>query len=339
MLTGSAVSIRHPGTDHPEAYDAVLKADYHLQRGTVDGVARCKAYLEEAIELDPSFAVPYGRLARLTFFMYTGQITPAHDAVPIVRRHAQRALELDPQLSEAHAILGCVAAMYDYDWAAAERCFAAAFAGGAASVYVRIERSNFFLAHAGRGAEAVDDMRGALAEDPLNPLVRWTLGAGLRSARLDAEADARFREVVDMRWERSSAIAEVALSGNRLAEGAVDEALTFAEAAYAHYPTMPAAIGQLAGMLARTGQGDRADALTNQLMPGTTFGAPFGLSLRYLAVGDLDSAADWLEHALEQRDLWVSFLLNVGNIGGRVMWASPRWPKLAKLMNVPATLP
>ena len=72
----------------------------------------------------------------------------------------------------------------------------------------------------------------------------------------------------------------------------------------------------------------------NQLLPGTTFGAPFGLALYHLASGDLDRCADWLEKAIEQRDPWVSFLLNVGNIGGRVMWSHPRWPRLAQLMNV-----
>ena len=68
----------------------------------------------------------------------------------------------------------------------------------------------------------------------------------------------------------------------------------------------------------------------NQLLPGTTFGAPFELALYYLASGDLDRCAEWLEKAIEQRDLWVSFLLNVGNIGG----STPRWPRLAQLMNV-----
>jgi hypothetical protein len=72
----------------------------------------------------------------------------------------------------------------------------------------------------------------------------------------------------------------------------------------------------------------------DQLLPGTTFGAPFGLALYYLASGDLDRCADWLEKAIEQRDPWVSFLLNVGNIGGRVMWSHLRWPRLAQLMNV-----
>ncbi len=80
---------------------------------------------------------------------------------------------------------------------------------------------------------------------------------------------------------------------------------------------------------------ERSEGLANQLRPGTAFGAPFGLALAALGAGDLDATADWLEKAIEQRDPWVSFLLNVGNIGGRVMWTSPRWPALAKLLNVP----
>jgi hypothetical protein len=84
----------------------------------------------------------------------------------------------------------------------------------------------------------------------------------------------------------------------------------------------------------RTGDRGRATALIDRLRPGTAFGAPFGIALYHLAIGDGDQCADWLEKAIDQRDIWVSFLLNVGNIGGRTMWSSPRWPRLAQLMNV-----
>jgi len=131
-----------------------------------------------------------------------------------------------------------------------------------------------------------------------------------------------------------SSVAAVVLSGNHLARGAIPESLRFAETAYARSPRSPWTIGQLAAALARSGQLERSNVLADQLRPGTAFGAPFGLALVAIGAGDLDLAADWLEKAIEQRDIWVSFLLNVGNIGGRVMWSSPRWPGLAGLMNV-----
>ena len=209
-------------------------------------------------------------------FMFTGQAMPAHDAVPLARRHVHRALELDPTLPEAHCVLGSIAAMYDFDWKEADRRFWLAFAQGKPSHAVRVHRANIFLAHAGRGREAVEDMEQTVREDPLS-------------------------------WGST---------------------------AYERNATLPAAVGQLAGVLARTGNDARATALVDRLQPGTAFGGPFGLALYYLAINDFDKCADWLEKAIDQRDLWVSFLLNVGNIGGRAMWSSPRWPRLAQLMNV-----
>ena len=101
--------------------------------------------------------------------MYVAGVQPAHEAVPLARVHAQKALELDPSLLEAHALLGLLAAMYDYDWTEADRRFRLAFARDPVPpLFVRIERANFFLAHVGRGREAVEEMERALAEDPLN---------------------------------------------------------------------------------------------------------------------------------------------------------------------------
>jgi tetratricopeptide (TPR) repeat protein len=226
--------------------------------------------------------------------------------------------------------------MYHYDWAEADRRFRLAVTPGPVSSDVRWMRANFFLAHAGRALEAVEDLSRARAEDPLNESVLWTLAVALRAANRDAEADALYEEVVNMDVGFLSSIAAVVLSGNHLARGAIPEALAFAETAYARSPQSPWAIGQLAAALARANQLERSSALADQLRPGTAFGAPFGLALTAIGAGDLDLAADWLERGIEQRDIWVSFLLNVGNIGGRVMWSGPRWPGLARLMNVPS---
>jgi serine/threonine-protein kinase len=282
--------------------------------------------------MDPEFALAHSGLGSHFLIRFTGQAMPAHDAVPLARRHAQRALEIDSTLPEAHSVLGCIAAMYDYDWAEADRRFGLAFAQQIPPLEVRVVCANFYQAHAGRGREAVAAMEQAVLEDPLSWGASWALAVAYRSVGRDAEADARYAQLADVGpW---SAVPAVVLSGNHLARGQIDESLAFAETAYAKNPVLPAAIGQLAGMQARTGNHERSQALVNQLLPGTTFGAPFGLALCYLATGDQDRCADWLEKAIDQRDLWVSFLLNVGNIGGRVMWSNPRWPRLAQLMNV-----
>ena len=332
-LTMAPIEARKP-TSNVAAYDAFLKADYYWRKATPDAFRRAQTLLEQAISLDPEFALAHCALARHLFFLYVTGLMPPHDVIPAIRKHAENGLRLDSSLAEGHAVLGCVAAMYDYNWSEADRRFRLAFANGPASVEVRFMRTNFYFAHAGRSREGVDDLTRARSEDPLNQMVLWTLAVALRAAGRDAEADALYKEVVDMDVGIGSSIAAVVLSGNHLARGAIPEALSFAETAYALSPQLPFVIGQLAGALARAGDLDRSNALADQLRPGATFGAPFGLALAALGAGSLDEAADWLEKAIEQRDLWVSFLLNVGNIGGRVMWSSPRWPKLARLMNV-----
>ena len=322
-------------TQSVAAYDVFLKADYYFKKSTPEGLTRSKHLLDQAVSLDPEFAMAHFALGRHFFTLYVTQLMPAHDAVPLVRKHAEDALRLDPSLAEGHGLMGCLAAMYDYDWEEADRRFRLAFARGPGSMDVRYQRVNFFLAHAGRAQEAMEQMSLARAEDPLNGFIVWALAVALRAARRDAEADEVYEEVVDLDVGIGSSIAAVVLSGNHLARGTIPESLAFAEIAYARHPQLPWAIGQLAGVLARAGQIQRSNALVDQLLPGTAFGAPFGLALVALGAGNLDEAADWLEKAIEQRDLWVSFLLNVGNIGGRVMWSSPRWPRLARLMNVP----
>jgi serine/threonine-protein kinase len=322
-----------------EAYELFLEAQFHFRKSTFEGFKRSSALCEQAIAVDPEFALGHFGLGRNLFILYTGSIVPPHDAVPRIRKHVEDALDLYPSLPEGHALLGSMAALYDYDWAEADRRFRLATAGGSMSFDVRFQRTNYFLAHAGRGAEGLEDLNRARADDPLNSALTWVLGVALRSAHRDVEADKMYLKTLDIDDGYVSTIAAVVLSGNHLERGELREALTFAETAHTRFAQLPWAIGQYAGVLARVGETDRSRALVAQLQPGTAFGAPFGLALAAIGANELDRAADWLEKAIEQRDLWVSFLLNVGNIGGRVMWSSPRWPRLAALMNVPPSRP
>jgi len=329
-LSGELALRRRP-TRNLAAYEAFLRSRHYVLNKF--DFTRGLAFLEEAVALDPEFALAHAYLGMHFLFMFTGQAMAAHDAVPLARRHAHRALALNPSQSEAHAVLGSIAAMYDFDWEEAGRRFDLAFKPGKPPQDVRVWRANSFLAHSGRGREAVEDMEQAVREDPLNWGSNWALAVSYRSVGRDADADRLYVRVMGDSgpW---SAIPAVVLSGNHLARGQMQEALAFAETAYAKNASLPAAVGQLAGVLARTGNDGRATALLDRLRPGTAFGSPFGLALYYLAIDDRDQCADWLEKAIDQRDLWVSFLLNVGNIGGRMMWSSPRWPRLAQLMNV-----
>jgi serine/threonine-protein kinase len=320
------------------AYEAYLKARYHWARMTPEALARSKDYLQQALALEPGFALAHSELAHYFFTMYSAGLLPAHEAAPLVWTHANKALEIEPTLPEAHAWLGILAAMYDYDWTDADRRFRLAFAHLPVPPIVRRVRAFFFLAHVGRVREAVADEERLLEEDPLNVTTRWTLATCLRSAGRDEEADARYQQVVELEHGLWSTYAADVLSGDYAARGAIPEALALAETAYSRSPWYPLAIGQLAGLLARTGNEKRSAMLMEKLRPGQAYGAPVGMAAYYLASEDIERAVDWFEKAIEQRDIWVPFFLTVGVCGGGAFRSSPRWPTLARMINLPRSV-
>ena len=87
-----------------------------------------KQHLEQAIALDPGFALPYFALGSAYFMLATQGLMPAHEVMPLVQRAAQKALDIDSSLPEAQTLLGRVAALYDYDWKLAEHYYQLAMA-------------------------------------------------------------------------------------------------------------------------------------------------------------------------------------------------------------------
>jgi TolB-like protein len=108
------------------AYEAYLKGLHQLQKLTPKSMARAKEYFEQAISLDPKFALPYSELA--TYYAWQAGLfsRPASEVVPHAQEWAYKALEIDPSLSEAHSALAWKRFLFDYDWDEAERRFSLA---------------------------------------------------------------------------------------------------------------------------------------------------------------------------------------------------------------------
>jgi tetratricopeptide (TPR) repeat protein len=118
--------------------------------------------------------------------------------------------------------------------------------------------------------------------------------------------------------------------------GSMEEALAHAQRAFDAVPVNYMNIGQLAGVLRRLGDNERADKLVDKLGDGSAFGAAAGLSYYYLTLSDIDNAAAWFEKAVMQRDTRAPWILS-RQFGGALL-SSRHWPRLAKMMNLPATV-
>ena len=111
-----------------------------------------------------------------------------------------------------------------------------------------------------------------------------------------------------------------------------EKALHCAERAYSLAPWYAPAVGVYAGSLIRMGRPDLGKEIIQDLGSGEAYGASKGLALFFMCCGELDRAADWFEKAIEERDSMVAAFLQ--SAIGEPLRASPRWPKLAALMNL-----
>jgi len=173
---------RHVHEVRPEAYGRYLtaRALVSRERGSrgVQSTQKAVEYLQEAIALDPAFAPAYAGLADAYAYMSlpTYQGMPADKAQGLMRQAALKALQLDPDLSEAHAAMGLVYAR-DLDWHASQRDFERAIALNPSLSQVYTSYSFFTLRPLRRFEEAERLLNIALQADPLSLDVWREMGA------------------------------------------------------------------------------------------------------------------------------------------------------------------
>src|SRR5215204_5799200 len=106
-------------TESNEAYQLYLKGRFQWNKRTEEGLRKAIGHFNQAIEQDPGFALAYAGLADC--YVVPANRLPPREAMPKAKAAAERALELDETLAEAHASLARVLAAYDWDWAGAEQ--------------------------------------------------------------------------------------------------------------------------------------------------------------------------------------------------------------------------
>ena len=317
-------------TPNLEAYGEFLKARHHLQKWTLGSAARARECLERAIALDPAFAKPHSALSWYFFTVASENQIQPREAAAAMRKEAQKALEIDSSLPDPHAAMG-MASVLDCDWAEAGRHFRLAMAQEPVPIFLRYFYGHFFLAPLGRMKEAEQDNQRGLREDPLNLLFRSVSGIYHIAAGRVSEGQAVMQQLLEL--DDTYWIAYVWLAASCAMQGRTDEAIAHAEKARALAPWNPPVIGILAGTLERKGEKDRAQALLKELGDGTAFGAPAGCFTYHAVLAQIDLACDWFEKVIEQHDTRAPWILP--HFFGDLITASPRWPKLAKMMNLP----
>ena len=153
-----------PRTIPAPAMDAYLKGKFVQAKGTEEGLRQSIDYFQQAIKLAPTYSGSYAALSS-SYCSLSTNYAPPREVMPQARLAAEQAIRLDSESVEAHSLLGRVAALYDWDWAAAERHLRRAVELNPSSAVVRVNLSTF-LASRGRVRDALEETRKARELDP-----------------------------------------------------------------------------------------------------------------------------------------------------------------------------
>ena len=327
-LSGTPLPVRNYKPSLP-AYEALLKARHYLGRFNPDLIPRIQECFEQAIALDPKFALAHCEYAVLFMTMAILGSLPPSQFVPMVRSHAQTALELDPSFPEGHAMLGVVAGYLEHDWKEAERCFRLALTRDPTPPLVRRLYTAYYLLPTGRPSEALEQTASALQEDPLDSILRFYRGVSLAALGRNDEAFQEFHAILELNPNVVPAHAWLGL--HHLTRGELDQALFHTEKAYVLAPLVPNCIGALAGLLKRVGESQRAGELLQKLQPADAFGVPRGLATYHMMLDEFEAAADWIEKAIDQGDPVSLTTLRVYQAG---LFSSPQWARLMRKFSL-----
>jgi len=311
------------------AYEAYLRYRSYQWQFTPEASRRSRECLEQALALDPEFALPYVGLADYHFALAAVGGSPSDQAMPRARQLAQRALEIDPELPEAHAMLGIVAGHYDYDWSEAERRFRLAVMREPLSPHLRQWYGTFFLFSTGRADEARLQLSRVIAEDPLCQMWRLMRANVLPGVGLEHEALDDARKAVELDPGFWLGWADLGLLYARRHQH--PEAMQCAERAMAGAPWCPYSIGVMAAALANQGQVNEAQPLLVALR-GDAYAGPVGLAVYSLARGEIEQAVEWSAKAVEQR--FPAFIPRLIRAFEPSLRRSAAWPDVLKRMNL-----
>ena len=307
-LSGAdAQSVANAYTSSGEAYQLYLRGRYHVQKVSLPDIQAGIQYFERATAIDPRYALAYVGLADAYRTASAADVTPGQ-VVPKAKAAAERAVQLEPDLSSAHTQLGMLAVWYDFDAAAAERHFRRALEldpdNAEAHLYFAHLRSN-----QGRHEEALREADRALELEPFNSRFNALSGQFLVHAGRYDEAITRLQATLALNPDH--VLAHMFIATAYIEKEMYGEAIAEAQAAIeTTRRRMSHPIGVLGYALAKTGDEGKARALLEELLTNsrTRFVAPYSFALLYNALGERDEALEWLERGYEVRDHKVNLL-------------------------------
>jgi TolB-like protein/DNA-binding winged helix-turn-helix (wHTH) protein/Tfp pilus assembly protein PilF len=324
-------SLRKRDTTNPLAYELYMRGIFFWNKRTEDGLRKAVSYFEQAIALDPNYALAYaGLVAALNPMGYRGYASP-QEIHPRMRTAATRAVTLDPTLPEAHVALAATLAFHEWNWAEGEKEFQRALE----------LNPNLSLAHywygillemVGRYDEALKQRQRAQELDPITPIIISGLGDTEFLLGDNERALAQFHKALEL--DNSLDHSRVEIGQVYEQRGDYERAISEYRLALQYSPGSRFAKAALGHALARAGFTVETKQILSELEEPSASGyaSPFHVAIVYEGLGDHETALNYLDRAYDQRESALAGIMITPQF--QTLHTHPRFQKLLQKMGL-----
>ncbi len=293
-------------TVNPEAYQDYLKGRFWWGKGNEEGIKKSIDYFQQAIAKDPNYALAYAGLSDDYSLLAGLTILPPMEAVPKARAAAEKALELDDTLGEAHASRATILGMYDWDIAGAEKEFRRAIELNPNDSNAH-QQFGILLVHEGRFDEALSEKKHSLDIDPISPSANRGEGAVFYYQRKYDQSIDQLKKTLEMAPDYNLARGDLGMA--YLEKKMYPEAIAVLEEALKMPVGKAASLSTLAYAYAVAGKKTEARKILDQLneLSRQQYVQPRLLARIYVGLGDKEKAFAYLEKSFDDRSIESGF--------------------------------
>ena len=294
-------------TENVEAFRLYLKGRHHWNRWTEEGFYKAIEHFQQAVENDPIYALAYAGLADCYVLLGWNSYLPPKNAFPKGKAAAKAALQLDPDLAEAHTPLAAVLWLDDWEWEKAEAEFKRSL-----ELSPTYPTANHWYAEYAmtmdRHQEAMVRIKKSQDLDPLSLIISVAVGWALYHARRYDEAIEQLRRTVDLdpNYPVTYWILGLLLRKTHRYELAINEGEKGVMLSGGS-PLMRAALAHTLGTAGRTAEARQILSDLTELAK-QRYVAPYFFAGIHIGLGENDRAIDYLQKCDEEHSHWLIYL-------------------------------
>ncbi len=294
-------------TENIDAYNLYLKGMFYWYKWSPDNVQKAMKFLEEAIEIEPGFALPYAGLSACNVFLGAVGILPPKIAYPNAEKHVLKALKLDNSIPEAHISLAMVKYFGGWNWVGSEKSFIKALELNPNSATAH-QYYAMLLATLGYNKKALKEAELAYQLDPLNAPISAMLAfnyhnvnmlnESMEQYKLTAEIDPEFHEA----WSGRGWV--------YYKMGEIDKAIETFESVLNYPGFRHNSLSGLGYLYAKNGQFEKSDHCLKELeeMETPDLQLDVEFAIIYTGLGDFDKVFELLNSACDKRLGGLNFI-------------------------------